>query len=90
MASAPLRCIRCLWSLNKVAKALLTSYVEQKFQKEAIYRQMQEYKREKTTLESQLRDLQRRTLNHDDHLRFVNSWFDQVSRNLTVLLFHRC
>ena len=51
---------------------------EQRFQKEAIYRQMQEYKREKNTLESQLELLQKESAYHDDHLRLIDAWFTQV------------
>lgn len=39
---------------------------------------MQEYKREKTTLESQLKDVQKKSLDHDDHLRVVDAWWSQV------------
>ncbi|MCJ1383571.1 E3 ubiquitin-protein ligase bre1 [Xylographa soralifera] len=50
----------------------------EKFQKEAIYRQMQEYKRERNTLESRLNDLAKRAAYHDDHLRTIDSWFMQL------------
>ena len=50
----------------------------QKFQKEAIIRQMHEYKREKITLEARLNDLAKRATYHDDHLRSIDAWFDQV------------
>lgn len=39
---------------------------------------MLEYKREKATLESQLRDVQKRSVDHDDHLRVVDAWWTQV------------
>ena len=55
-----------------------TRLAPQKFQKEAIYRQMQEYKREKTSFETQLIDLRKRSAYHDDHLRAIDAWFDQV------------
>lgn len=55
------------------------SYV-QRFQKEAIWRQMQEYKRERNTLEARLNELTKRTAYHDDHLRIIDAWFGQVSR----------
>lgn len=58
---------------------ILADYCRQRFQKEAIYRQMQEYKREKATLESNLNDLKKRSAHHDDHLRIVHAWFSQVS-----------
>ena len=39
---------------------------------------MQEYKREKSTLEARLNDLMKKAANHDDHLRAVDAWFTQV------------
>jgi hypothetical protein len=51
----------------------------QKYQKDAIYRQMLEYKREKATLESQLKDVQKRSVDHDDHLRVIDAWWSQVN-----------
>lgn len=40
---------------------------------------MREYKREKTTVEAQLNELERSSKYHDDHLRIMDAWFDQVS-----------
>jgi E3 ubiquitin-protein ligase BRE1 len=40
---------------------------------------MREYKREKTTVETQLNELERSSKYHDDHLRTIDTWFDQVS-----------
>lgn len=57
----------------------------QTYQKDAIYRQMLEYKREKATLEGQLKDIQRQCTNHDDHLRIVDVWFSQVG-TITVTI----
>ena len=42
-------------------------------------RQMREYKREKNTFETQLTELETRSKYHDDHLRTLDAWFDQVS-----------
>src|SRR5690349_20401036 len=39
---------------------------------------MQEYKREKNTLESQLKEMRKKARYHDDHLRIVDSWFQQI------------
>jgi hypothetical protein len=39
---------------------------------------MLEYKREKATLEAQLKDIQKRSANHDDHLRVIDAWWSQV------------
>jgi hypothetical protein len=58
---------------------LLICVTLQKYQKDAIYRQMLEYKREKATLESQLKDIQKRSSDHDDHLRVVDAWWSQVN-----------
>lgn len=55
------------------------------FQKDAIYRQMLEYKREKATLESELRDIRKRAVNHDDHLRVVDAWWSQLLDEVTLL-----
>jgi E3 ubiquitin-protein ligase BRE1 len=54
----------------------------QAFQKDAILRQMREYKREKATVESQLSELEGRSKYHDDHLRTIDAWFDQVCTRL--------
>lgn len=51
----------------------------QAYQKDAILRQMREYKREKTTLEAQLNDVESRSRYHDQELRTIDAWFDQVS-----------
>lgn len=40
---------------------------------------MREYKREKATIESQLTEMESRSRYHDDHLRTIDIWFDQVS-----------
>lgn len=39
---------------------------------------MREYKREKDTLESHLREAQKKAVDHDDHIRVINTWWDQV------------
>lgn len=39
---------------------------------------MQEYKREKQTLEEQLKQTQRKALYHDDHLRVIDAWFKEM------------
>ena len=50
----------------------------QNFQKDAILRQMKEYKRQKRDLEEQYSDLAKRTKFHDDHLRAIDAWFAQL------------
>ena len=49
---------------------------------------MKEYKREKGTLESQLLEAEKRSRYHDDHLRTIDVWFDQVSTHLALILEH--
>jgi E3 ubiquitin-protein ligase BRE1 len=39
---------------------------------------MQEYKREKNTVESQLKEMRKKTRYHDDHLRVIDLWFKQL------------
>ncbi|KAE8446683.1 hypothetical protein EG329_011727 [Mollisiaceae sp. DMI_Dod_QoI] len=56
------------------------------FQKDAIYRRMLEYKREKDTAESQLKDVQKRALDHDDHLRVVDAWWTQLLDEVRLLV----
>ncbi|KAL6706702.1 E3 ubiquitin-protein ligase bre1 [Coniothyrium glycines] len=55
------------------------------FQKDAILRQMREFKREKTTVESQLSELESRCKYHDDHLRTIDAWFDQLIDEIRLL-----
>lgn len=43
-----------------------------------MWRQMQEYKRERATLETRINELTKRALYHDDHLRIIDAWFSQV------------
>jgi E3 ubiquitin-protein ligase BRE1 len=40
---------------------------------------MREYKREKNALEAELKATENRSKHHDDHLRSIDTWFDQVS-----------
>ncbi|KAI9763095.1 MAG: E3 ubiquitin-protein ligase bre1 [Candelina submexicana] len=60
----------------------------ERYQKDAIYRQMQEYKREKQTLESRIKDMSERALYHDDHLRIVDAWFKQLLDEVKILAGH--
>ncbi|EXJ79613.1 E3 ubiquitin-protein ligase BRE1 [Capronia epimyces CBS 606.96] len=57
----------------------------ERFQKDAIYRQMQEYRREKNTLESQLKEMRKKARYHDDHLRIIDAWFQQVIDEVKVM-----
>ncbi|ORY17643.1 BRE1 E3 ubiquitin ligase-domain-containing protein [Clohesyomyces aquaticus] len=56
------------------------------FQKDAILRQMREYKREKNILESQIADMEKQSRYHDDHLRIIDSWFDQMLDSVKILV----
>ncbi|KAL9602594.1 MAG: hypothetical protein Q9219_001738 [cf. Caloplaca sp. 3 TL-2023] len=49
----------------------------ERFQKEAIWRQMQEKKRECTTFEAENKMLRKTSEYHDDHLRAIDAWFAQ-------------
>ena len=46
---------------------------------------MQEYKREKNTLEAQLKEMRKKARYHDDHLRIIDSWFQQVIDEVKVI-----
>lgn len=39
---------------------------------------MQEYKREKVTLEAKVKELTKAATYHNDHLRVIDVWFKQV------------
>ncbi|KAK2811784.1 E3 ubiquitin-protein ligase bre1 [Emmonsiellopsis sp. PD_5] len=58
----------------------------ERFQKDAIWRQMQEYKREKGSLESRLKELSKTTEYHNDHLRIIDAWFKQLIDEVKVML----
>jgi E3 ubiquitin-protein ligase BRE1 len=62
----------------------------QAYQKDAILRQMREYKREKNTIEAELREFEKRSKHHDDHLRIIDTWFDQVSTCVACISCGRC
>jgi E3 ubiquitin-protein ligase BRE1 len=49
-------------------------------------RQMYEYKREKQTLESRLNQMSKAATHHNDHLRVIDSWFNQLIDEVKVLL----
>jgi len=39
---------------------------------------MQEFKREKVTLESKVKEMTKSATFHQDHLRIIDTWFKQV------------
>ncbi|KAK0673954.1 BRE1 E3 ubiquitin ligase-domain-containing protein [Cercophora samala] len=56
----------------------------EEYTKGAIYRQMQEYKREKASLESRVQELEKNHTDHDDHIRVVDAWLHQLLVDGTV------
>ncbi|KAJ5180263.1 hypothetical protein N7492_003473 [Penicillium capsulatum] len=58
----------------------------ERFQKDAILRQMHEYKRDKQSLESRLNQMSKATAHHNDHLRVIDSWFNQLIDEMRILL----
>lgn len=55
------------------------------YQKDAILRQMREYKREKNLVDAELKEVEKRAKHHDDHLRIIDAWFDQVIDEVKIL-----
>ncbi|KAL4780562.1 BRE1 E3 ubiquitin ligase-domain-containing protein [Aspergillus varians] len=62
------------------------SPIQQRFQKDAIWRQMQEYKRDKVSLEVKLKEKSKATAYHNDHLRIIDAWYSQLVDEIKVLL----
>ncbi|PYI10802.1 E3 ubiquitin-protein ligase bre1 [Aspergillus sclerotiicarbonarius CBS 121057] len=58
----------------------------ERFQKDAIWRQMQEYKREKVSLEAKLKEMSKATAYHNDHLRIIDTWYKQLVDEVKLLL----
>lgn len=50
-----------------------------------MQRQIQEYKRDKTALESQVKDLRKKARYHDDHLRTIDAWWKQLIDEIKLL-----
>lgn len=61
--------------------------LRQRFQKDAIWRQMQEYKREKLSFETKLKELSKATNYHNDHLRIIDAWYNQVGEYILSSFF---
>ncbi|KUI64741.1 E3 ubiquitin-protein ligase BRE1 [Cytospora mali] len=55
------------------------------FQKDAIHRQMLEYKREKVQLENRLDDLRSKYEHYDDHMRIIDAWWLQLLQEVQLL-----
>ncbi|KAE8357984.1 BRE1 E3 ubiquitin ligase-domain-containing protein [Aspergillus caelatus] len=58
----------------------------ERFQKDAIWRQMQEYKREKVSLEAKLKDMSKAASRHNEHLRVIDTWYNQLIDEVKLLL----
>ncbi|KAI7109080.1 hypothetical protein KC316_g20207, partial [Hortaea werneckii] len=55
------------------------------FQKDAIMRQMKEYKRQKKDFEDQYNSLLSKSKFHDEHLRTIDAWFSQLLDEVRIL-----
>ncbi|KAK4543143.1 hypothetical protein LTR36_005921 [Oleoguttula mirabilis] len=55
------------------------------YQKDALMRQMKEYKRQKKDYEDSYNDLVKKCKYHDDHLRTIDAWFAQLLDEVRVL-----
>ncbi|POS72157.1 E3 ubiquitin-protein ligase BRE1 [Diaporthe helianthi] len=55
------------------------------FQKDAIYRQMLEYKREKSQLEARLEELGKQYQYYDVHLRTIDAWWLQLLQEVELV-----
>ena len=47
---------------------------------------MQEYSRRAATAESRLEEIHKRSVHHDDHLRVVDAWWNQVLEEMELLV----
>ena len=72
--------------LVETRRCILNADPVQNYQKDAILRQMKEYKRRAKDAEEQFRELQERTKYHEDNLRSVNAFFDQAIDEVRVLI----
>ncbi|OAA78016.1 ubiquitin ligase protein BRE1 [Akanthomyces lecanii RCEF 1005] len=55
------------------------------YTKGAIYRQMQEYSRRAATAESRLEEVHKRAVHHDDHIRIIDAWWQQILDEVELL-----
>ncbi|OAQ99410.1 hypothetical protein LLEC1_04529 [Akanthomyces lecanii] len=55
------------------------------YTKGAIYRQMLEYSRRATTAESRLEEVHKRAVHHDDHIRIIDAWWQQILDEVELL-----
>jgi E3 ubiquitin-protein ligase BRE1 len=47
---------------------------------------MLEYKREKSALETKLQDLEKKSIDHDDHIRVIDAWVLQLLQEIELLV----
>lgn len=57
----------------------------EEYQKDAIYRQMLEYKRAQGTLEARLEEALKRSEHHDDHIRIIDAWWLQLLQEIELV-----
>ncbi|KAJ5734754.1 hypothetical protein N7533_013157 [Penicillium manginii] len=57
----------------------------ERFQKDAILRQMQEFKRDKQSLESRVNEMSKAAKYHDSHLRVIDSWYKQLIDEMKII-----
>jgi E3 ubiquitin-protein ligase BRE1 len=57
----------------------------QAYQKDAILRQMNEYKREQKYWQKEFTKLSEKLTHHDDHLRTIDAWFSQLLDEVRIL-----
>ncbi|CCG84387.1 protein of unknown function [Taphrina deformans PYCC 5710] len=55
------------------------------FQREALWRSLQDYKRRATSSQELLEKLRRKSLYHDDHLRIIDLWSDQLMDAIMII-----
>ena len=48
---------------------------------------MQEYKREKVSLETKVKELSKAAIYHNDHLRVIDAWYNQVRSFSEIRLY---
>lgn len=56
----------------------------EEYTKGAIYRRMQEYKREKGNLEHRVQELEKNSKDHDDHIRIFDAWLLQLLQEVEL------
>ncbi|KAF6831523.1 E3 ubiquitin-protein ligase BRE1 [Colletotrichum plurivorum] len=61
-------------------------YWIENYQKGAIYRQLQEAKREKADFEARVEQLQKNIAYREDHIRIIEAWWKQVLEEMELLV----